>query len=270
MAKIANKITELTGNDETINKAREQFTFLQKMAQAKCAEYEAKLKDMLSGNGREKCEVVGNRAINYYKSQHVDIKVGCDKAIEEAVNSFFKGKSGVKEGFQKLVTCALSTLIGNTAIGEYEDEMFFIYPENNAIVRVDVLAYKYTFTNSGIIGNCENVFCYAMSKSIVDHTKLTKDELLYFVTQMCRGGDEEGEEKVDLQQVMGFVKELIEIWNLLDQEIVKNEYVIDVNSGNLQMKYYDAQEPTAEQIANGYLTPDALTVEQLKEYMANH
>lgn len=217
MAKIANKINELTGNDEATQKAKEQFSFLQKMALAKSAEFKAQLKEEFTNGGNEKCEIVGNRAINYYAAQHVDIKVGCDDAIKEAIDSFFKGKSGVKEGFQKLVTCAISTLIGNSSIGEYQEDMFFIYPENNAIVRVDVRAYKYTFSQAGLIANCENIFCYTMAKSIVDHTKLTKDELLYFVTQMLQG---ENGQSVSISEVMDFVKELIEIWNLLDKEIL--------------------------------------------------
>lgn len=217
MAKISNKIAELTGNDESVKKLREQYSFLYEMTRAKCAEYEAKLNEKLSDGGREKCEVVGGSAISCYKSQHVDIKVGCDLAVEAAINAFFKGRVVVKQGFQKLVMVALEALIKNTGIGVYEDELFFIYPENNSIVRVDVLAYKYTFSNAEIVGDCENVFCFTMTKSIVDQTKLTKDKLLYFVTQMCRGGDADGEEKVDLQEVMGFVKKLVEIWNLLDR-----------------------------------------------------
>ncbi|MDC6267020.1 hypothetical protein [Lysinibacillus fusiformis] len=96
---------------------------------------------------------------------------------------FFKGKERVIEGFKSIVETAFDTLIGNSSMGEYEEKMF-VYPENFAIVRVDVKFYKYTFSSKGIIAETEKIFCYTMAKSIVDHKKLSVDELLYFVTEM--------------------------------------------------------------------------------------
>ena len=123
---------------------------------------------------------------------------------------FFNGEDEVKQGFQKLIKTALDTLIGNTAMGEHEEKMFFIYPENFAIVRVDVKCYKYCFSSSGVIANTENVFCYTMAKSIVDHTKVSIDELLYMVTEMI------GADKLD--EVEKFVEKLKKIWNMLENK----------------------------------------------------
>lgn len=215
MAKIAEKIGQLVGTDEKEQEKREQFTFLQKMAEAKCAEFKNDLIQMLTGADREKYEIVGDRVINYYSGQHIDITQECDGAISDAVDQFFEGKEGVKSGFQSLIKVALNTLIGNISIGEHQENMFFIYPENNAIVRVDVKAYKYTFSKKGLVADCENIFCYTMAKSIVDHTKMKKDEVVYFVSQMCKKENE----KVSLDLVRSFLKELIDIWNLLDSEI---------------------------------------------------
>ncbi|MCM1271478.1 MAG: hypothetical protein NC247_12805 [Ruminococcus flavefaciens] len=208
MAKIVDRINNITGKTEQDKALKEQFGFLQTMAQAKCAQFESELKSMFTSEGTSECEVVGNRAIAYYNCQHVDIKAGCDNAIKDAIEMFFKGGDEVNQGFQKLITTALDTLIGNTAMGEHEEKMFFVYPENFAIVRVDVKCYKYCFSSSGIIANTENVFCYTMAKSIVDHTKITIDELLYMVTQMI-GADQ-------LEKVEAFVSKLKNVWNLLE------------------------------------------------------
>lgn len=210
MAKIVDKINELTGKTEQEKALKEQFGFLQKMAQAKCDQFESELKAMFTSGGTSECEVVGKRAIAYYNCQHVDIKVGCDNAIKDAINMFFNGGDDVNQGFQKLITTALDTLIGNTAMGEHEEKMFFVYPENFAIVRVDVKCYKYCFSSSGIIANTENIFCYTMAKSIVDHKKITIDELLYMVTQMI------GAEKLD--EVEAFVTHLKKVWALLEDK----------------------------------------------------
>ena len=210
MAKIVNKIDEITGKTEQERMLKEQFGFLQKMAQAKCDQFESELKSMFTNGGTAECEVVGKRAIAYYNCQHVDIKVGCDAAIKDAIDMFFNGEDEVKQGFQKLIKTALDTLIGNTAMGEHEEKMFFIYPENFAIVRVDVKCYKYCFSSSGIIANTENIFCYTMAKSIVDHTKVSIDELLYMVTEMI------GSDKLD--DVEKFVEQLKKVWNMLENK----------------------------------------------------
>lgn len=210
MAKIVSKIDELTGKTEQERILKEQFGFLQKMAQAKCAQFESELKTMFTNGGTAECEVVGKRAITYYNCQHVDIKTGCDAAIMEAINMFFNGGDDVKQGFQKLIKTALDTLIGNTSMGEHEEKMFFVYPENFAIVRVDVKCYKYCFSSTGIIANTENVFCYTMAKSIVDHTKITIDELLYMVTEMI-GADK-------IEEVEAFVNQLKKVWSLLENK----------------------------------------------------
>ena len=224
MAKIISKIDEITGKTEQDQILKEQFSFLQKMAQAKCDQFEAELKSMFTSGGASECEVVGNRAIAYYKCQHVDIKAGCGTAIREAINMFFSGGDDVKNGFQKIVETALDTLIGNTSMGEHEEKMFFVYPENFAIVRVDVKCYKYCFSSSGVIAKSENVFCYTMAKSIVDHTKLTIDELLYMVVEMI------GAEKID--EVEAFIKQLKSIWKMLEDKSSDEVMKIALNNIN--------------------------------------
>lgn len=220
MAKISKKIAELVGTDEQSAMLKEQFSFLQNIAVSKCNEFRSELEKMFMGE-LDKFQIVGKRAIAYYQGQHIDIKAGCDDAISEAINSFFKGSSGLKDGFKALVTSAMTTLMGATAIGEHQEDLFFIYPENFNIVRVDVKCYKYTFSEGGFISKCENVFCYTMAKSIVDHRKLTVDELLYFVTNMFNKGSEN---EVDPNEVIDFIKKLEEIWDLLSNDVIPDNH----------------------------------------------
>lgn len=221
MAKISKLIDDITGKTEEDARLREQFTFLQKMAKAKSETFENELKLMLSSDSIGQVEIVGKRAFRYYNSQHVNISKSCDEAITSAIDDFFKGKDGVKDGFQKIVKQGISGLIGDTSIGENEEHMFFVYPENNAVVRVDVKAYKYTFSSKGILAkDVENVFVYTMAKSIVDHTKLTQDELLYMVTEMA------GAENADLAVVKEFIGELKECWKMLESTDAAPERVL--------------------------------------------
>ena len=213
MAKITRMIDGIIGTTEADEKRREQLTSLQKMAKAKSDAFEAELKKMLAVESLGRVEIIGGRAFRYRNGQHANISHNCDEAIREAIDDFFKGKSGIKDGFQKIVKQGISGLIGDTSIGETEDHMFFVYPENNAVVRADVKAYKYTFSSKGLlVDDVENVFVYTMAKSIVDHTKLTVDELLYMVTEMA------GAENADLKVVKDFIGELKECWEMLEGE----------------------------------------------------
>lgn len=215
MAKISKMIDDLTGKTEEEQRIKEQFSFLQKMARAKSEVFENELKLMLaSGSTGSPLEIVGDKAFEYHHGEHINISNGCDEAIMGAVNEFFKGKAGVKEGFKTLVKHGLSGIIGDTTIGETEDKMFFVFPENYSIVRVDVKAYKYTFSNKNIFAKeVDNVFVYSMCKSIVDHSKVGVDYLMHAVVDMMRT---EEDKDPDLTAVMDFIKELIMCWNLLD------------------------------------------------------
>ena len=70
----------------------------------------------------------------------------------------------------------MSTILGNNNAGQQEEQKFFIFMKENAIIRIDikvrslVLAaydghssspqiWRYNFSGQGIMANAENVFC---------------------------------------------------------------------------------------------------------------
>ncbi len=65
-----------------------------------------------------------------------------------------------------------------------------------------------------------------MAKSIVDHTKVTIDELLYMVTDMI-GAD-------NLEEVEAFVKQLKQVWSLLENKIPNNVLHIALQSEGIK------------------------------------
>ena len=63
MAKIDKMIKGLTGQTEEEQRLKEQFSFLQKMARAKCETFESELKVMLSNKETAGAiEIVGDKA----------------------------------------------------------------------------------------------------------------------------------------------------------------------------------------------------------------
>ncbi|MFJ7922089.1 hypothetical protein ACIQ6U_20355 [Lysinibacillus fusiformis] len=249
MAKIVDMIDGITGKTEKDLQMKEQFGFLQKMAQAKCEQFRGELQNMFLSGGTKELEIVGNRAMSYHDMQHVNLSSKSSDSIKNAIEMFFKGKEGVIEGFKSIVETALDTLIGNSSMGEYEEKMFFVYPENFAIVRVDVKFYKYTFSSKGIIAETENIFCYTMAKSIVDHKKLSVDELLYLVTEMI-GADK-------ISEVKAFIKELRDIWKMLESE--------DTESILLNYQLADAPQKVLKSSSNNNL-PSVSNINELKKF----
>lgn len=249
--KINDKLKQLTGNSETEKKQREEYTLLKTLAEGKCTEFKMALENMLREDN--KLQIVGDRAVKWVASQHINLSRELDKHISEAIDSFFEGKSGIKDGFKNLIKAALNAVSNDTSIGEDQQEMFYIYPENFAIVRVDAKIYKYAFEQKGIITDCQNVFCYTLVKSIVDHTKLSKDELLYFITKMIKGNSSKD---VNLTDIKPFVTELISVWNLLD-EAKRSDVKIDSKIGQ-------------DIIDTCNSLPNALTYDELELYLRNH
>lgn len=216
MAKISKMIDDLTGETEEEMRLKEQLGFLQKMASAKSETFENRLKRMLSTPEElGELEIVGGRALEYHSGQHVNISQQCDDAIGGAIDEYFKGGPEVKACFQKFVKRGLSGLMRDTSIGEIEKSLVFVYPEDYSIVRVDIIAYKYTFSSRDVLAsNVENMLVYTMAKSIVDEKKVELDYLMRFVADMLRGADED----LPLGKTMLFVKSLRETWTMLNQD----------------------------------------------------
>lgn len=209
MAKVAKIIDNLTGSDEEILEQKEQFKFLQTMGETKCAQFKAELEKNALGEHKQ-IEIGGGRYIQYYQECHIDLHSGANDSIDEALKGFFKGKEGLKDGFHALISTAIDSLINETVMGETTRDMFFVYPENNAIVRLDVKAYVYRFTKKGLIADCENLFCYTMGKSIIDYNTLDISELLYFLSDMAGASD-------NIEVVKKFSEEIVDIIKSLQQ-----------------------------------------------------
>ena len=110
--------------------------------------------------------------------------------------------------------------------------MFFVYPENYSIVRADVKVYRYNFSSKGVLADdVENVFVFAMCKSIVNHKTVSPDFLMHCVVDMMRT---DPAKDPDITQVMGFIRELVGCWQILDACQVDAEKLLEnavTNSG---------------------------------------
>jgi hypothetical protein len=197
----------------------ERLQLLVDAAETKLSEFRMELREMfLNPGAEEKVAIIGKRAIHYYDQYQANVHEGVDDGINSIIDNFFTGTSeGVKEGFKSLIKIGLSTIFGNVTIGETQLHQYFIIPENNAFVRVDVKAWRYQFSSVGVIGKAHNAFCYVFCKSVVDHTQVTIDELIYLVSEMAGPN-------ATLKSVKDLINAMRELWNDTDKKTADEVY----------------------------------------------
>lgn len=220
MATIKKAIADLTGSDEDKSKAQAQLEFLRSSATAQLELIANKIEKKLTGqddlNG---LYIVPEAIVGTAQGYNVQSSEKPDEAITAAVNYFFSGsKDSVKNGFAKIVETALDTLLGNTEIGETKKEYYFLMMENNSFVRVDLGVWKYYFSQKGIISDTQQAVCYSLYKSVIDHTKVSKDLMINLISQYL------GDDLSVIKEYIGEIHELYDILDGTDPKTLKNNF----------------------------------------------
>lgn len=216
MAVVANALKSLTGQDQEAAKKREALEVLQEAANNKIRDYREEIEEIYTNPRNQDWMIVGHRLNEEVSESRVTVKNDdtFKKEMSSAIGDFFQGTSqGVKDGFQTVLTTAINSLLVSTEVGERTFRKFAIITENNAILRVDIRMWKRTFVQGGMFGEWENVFVYYAAKSIVDHRKLTLDELTYYVTAMAGPNATKAEVKT-------LITDLKDIWAALEGQTV--------------------------------------------------
>lgn len=205
------KIREILDQSKE-SETREQLQFLITAAKGKLETQKEKLeKIFLNPSAEEKIRVIPDTEIKWYDEYRCNVKQGASGSINEVVDQFFSGSDGLKDGLKNLVKTGLSTILGCETAGEQEENFYVVYMEHNAIIRVDISVWRYNYSSEGIIGHVKDAFCCTFCKSVVDHTKVRLDTLVYLISEIA--GDE---------HVVDYIKKLREIWALLEKEDPKN------------------------------------------------
>ncbi|KAL0564192.1 hypothetical protein V5O48_017861 [Marasmius crinis-equi] len=206
---VSDVIKTIDQADEKEARAKEQLEMLMKLADARLDTFEEQLNRMfLDKQSSSKLSVPGKRALRFERSVRVDTGAQGAPGISEAVDAFFgaskTGVEGVLEGFKNVVKTGLNVILGDTAAGESYDEKFFVCIKHNAIIRVDMMTYRYNFHNEGVVSTHKNVLAYILCISVVDHMDVTVDEILYLASEFA--GDEP-------EKYQPYLNNLIRVWN---------------------------------------------------------
>jgi hypothetical protein len=99
----------------------------------------------------------------------------------------------------------LKAIFSSVGVTESEKQLFRVNFEKVALVRYDFYVWKYSSRSDGLFQNIKSVIAYTYARSVVDHEKLSEDELNDAIEQSMGGNAEPDEVKT-------YKEKLIDLW----------------------------------------------------------
>lgn len=122
--------------------------------------------------------------LGHFEEYRVDLDEKASAQFSGIVDTLFQGtEDSVKAGFANIIKFAFTSILGSNEAGESKTQNWYITLEYGALIRVDVMAWRYNFSADGVISSIKNAFCYTVTKSFVDGSSLNDQQLTYFVAQ---------------------------------------------------------------------------------------
>lgn len=194
MGSLSKKLEDITGQNDDEKAIKERLELLLLAAKAKIRSYRDEMNEQFMNPAQvDRIQIPGIRSIRFIEQYHVAAKQGFSQQVgdhlTQAIDAFFSiggkdqdTKSAVQSGVKALISSALDAFIGSTEAGETEEKIYVVVPENNSFVRADIAIWKYHMESQKIIDDSDTAVAYVLCKSVIDHTKVSIDELIYLVS----------------------------------------------------------------------------------------
>ena len=225
MAKVKDIIENLTGQTEARERAKKEVTQLVAQANAKLDTMESRLRDMFRNKELEsQMEIVGDRMGAFSREYRVNYSDGdLSKAVNELVDEIMTiGSESAQKIISKTIKNALNAMFTSAVTTEEEKRIFVVMLEGVALVRYDIDVWKSMEADSSIFQHCQSVVAITYARSVVDHTKVSEDELNDAISRYLGGAEPE--------EVMEYKKKLIE---LLELHVNENKANVCLKNKNL-------------------------------------
>lgn len=227
MAKVKSFIDELTGQKEDRERAKKEVAMMVQQANSKLDSMESKLRDMFRNKELEsQMEIVGDRMGAFSREYRVNYNDGSmSKAVDELVSSIMGlGQGDTRSLISRIITNSLNAMFTSVSSTEEEKRIFVVMLEGVALVRYDFDIWRSAEADSSLFHHCQSVVAITYARSVVDHTKVTEDELNDAINRYLGGN-------VSIEQVIEYKKKLIE---LLHTNVTQtgNIKLADASNGN--------------------------------------
>lgn len=172
---ISKKLEEQQKNKD--EKAVEELQMLQEMMVNKVAAARAEMREKALKDANVPIVAFVDTSEKY----SVDVSNAPDDAITTSIKEMFGGN--IIQGLVSLIGVALNQFLGNTQAGVSEQNDYHIVFSDNALLRIDVMFYKYEFSSKGVEDERRNGFCHCTQAAVVDLKKVSPEVLLYELTR---------------------------------------------------------------------------------------
>ena len=180
---MGNKIqalrNEIDQSDAEKEKMQERLNILEKMVNY---HLDSSKNTMLNGDKNDQ-EIDTGTVVEFSKQVNISMTGKPSDDLEEAIKSFF-GDS-IKEGFEKVVTVAVDSVLGNSSMGEHEGSSMFIVWSDNALLRLDAYYYRWNFSSHEIIQDVEGASGTIVMKRVIDLTHTDPQVLTWAISKQA-------------------------------------------------------------------------------------
>ncbi|KAI1212638.1 uncharacterized protein F4807DRAFT_472171 [Annulohypoxylon truncatum] len=186
-------------DEQESRRTKQDLEVLQRAVEYKLDQFDSKLTEMfLNSESSSRIQVPGLRALRKSRFTSVGIRGTPSENVSKAIDDYLSTGSAkpgtgedIKNGFKKIVSSALDRILSTTSAGEHELHRFFVYVQHNAIIRLDVMLWRWNFTGKGFSDKYENALGYLICTSVVDVSALKTAEFVYLISEYAGDSDED-------------------------------------------------------------------------------
>lgn len=209
MASIKKCLEQFTGQDQAREDAKRQIASLVQLANAKLDALEAQMKDMFRNKELEgQIQIVGDRMGAFAREYRVnytdgDVSDAVDSLIDQIMDIGSKDAANI---ISKAIKNGINAMFASASAQEENKRMFVVLLEGVAMVRYDFWIWKSSEQDHALFSHAENIVAITYARSVVDHRKLSDDELNDGIYR-CLGGP-------GLDEIIAYKKKLLELFGL--------------------------------------------------------
>ena len=140
-------------------------------------------------------EIHGGAIVEFHQQVNIVRAEKDSDNISDGIKSFFSGN--IVKGLEDIIELGAEVVLNNSSAGEFEETDMFIVWNSNALLRCDAYYYRWNFSVSGVIEECEGASGVLLVKRVIDLTKTDPQVLTWAITEqmMGRGPAVDGVEK---------------------------------------------------------------------------
>lgn len=209
MAKFSKILDDLTGQTDQRQKAEKEAASLVQLADSKLDNLENKMREMFRNKELEsQVQIVGDRMGAFSREYRVNYSEGdVSAAVNDLIDQIMSiGTEKIGTIISKAIKNSLNAMFTSVNIQEQEKRLFVVLLEGAAMVRYDIWVWKSCVQDKALFENIRSVVAITYARSVVDHTKLTDDELNDGIYRSLGGAS--------LNEIIEYKEQLLKLFKL--------------------------------------------------------